>query len=82
MKIGSKVLVKGSYHPSNIYRGEIVGESEEGNRPVWVVLVWFSNDSRLEPVKSNYFKDSFTRLPNNTSSSTIFYIEEVENDRN
>lgn len=73
MKIGSKVLIKGSYF-SNTYKGEIIGEGLAIEKPIWIVLVEFPKlGIKLNSVESSFFKDSLESI---YSVDSNFYIEE------
>lgn len=73
IEVGSKVRVVCFFHT---YQGEIIGETEEDNRSVWIVLVKFPKlDIELEPVKSKFFKDSLNDIH---VGITGYYIENTE----
>ena len=76
MKIGSKVWVICFFHT---YHGEIIGESEEASKPVWVVLIHWSKGKKLsielEPSQSKFFKDSLQNI-SNVYSIDVTRIEE------
>jgi len=79
-KIGSKVSVICFF---NTYEGEIIGESEENSKPVWIVLIHWSKgkklDIELESSQSKFFKDSLQCI-SNVYSIDVTRIEELDDD--
>jgi len=78
MKIGSKVSVICFF---NTYEGEIIGESEQDNKSVWIVLIHWTKRKKLEidlpPSQSKFFKDSLQNI-SNIYSIDVTRIEEIK----